>query len=121
MARSGGWADPVENAPGLVAWNTDKRYLAELAGRGVPVIPTRFLNDPGEVDGEDLRELAVASAALAAVPGDPLYARVDLVRLEDGSPAVIEVELAEPAFFCGLSPGSADRFAAAVFGRLLRA
>lgn len=47
------WADAVQgatrldNPAGLVRWNTDKRYLGELAGRGVPVVPTRFLA-PGE-------------------------------------------------------------------------
>jgi hypothetical protein len=35
------------NAPGVVAWNTDKRYLADLAEAGVPTVPGRFF-DPGE-------------------------------------------------------------------------
>jgi hypothetical protein len=30
------------NAPNVVAWNTDKRYLADLAAAGVPTIPSRF-------------------------------------------------------------------------------
>jgi len=30
------------NAPRLLAWNSDKRYLAELGGKGVPIVPTRF-------------------------------------------------------------------------------
>ncbi|MER7466149.1 hypothetical protein [Streptomyces sp. NPDC097981] len=47
------WADGVQgvtrldNPAGIVRWNTDKRYLGELAGRGVPVVPTRFIA-PGE-------------------------------------------------------------------------
>src|SRR6202048_5378250 len=28
------------NAPAVVAWNADKRYLLDLAGRGVPVVPS---------------------------------------------------------------------------------
>ena len=35
------------NPPGLVRWNTDKRYLADLASKGVPVIPAHFLA-PGD-------------------------------------------------------------------------
>lgn len=35
--------NPVE----VLAWNTDKRYLAELAAAGVPVVPTTFVA-PGE-------------------------------------------------------------------------
>ena len=35
------------NAPGAVAWNTDKRYLADLADGGVPTVPSSFFA-PGE-------------------------------------------------------------------------
>ncbi|HEV2060709.1 MAG TPA: hypothetical protein VGR11_15260, partial [Solirubrobacteraceae bacterium] len=31
------------NPPDVVAWNADKRYLAELAGAGVPTIATEHL------------------------------------------------------------------------------
>ncbi|WP_439680226.1 ATP-grasp domain-containing protein [Embleya sp. MST-111070] len=47
------WVDAVEavtrldNPAAPVCWNTDKRYLRELAARGVPVVPTRFVA-PGE-------------------------------------------------------------------------
>jgi glutathione synthase/RimK-type ligase-like ATP-grasp enzyme len=37
----------VLNSRAVVRWNTDKRYLDELAGHGLSVVPTRFL-DPGE-------------------------------------------------------------------------
>jgi hypothetical protein len=53
-----------------------------------------------------------------AVAGPLLYARIDLVALDDGRPAVLEVELAEPALFLPHAPGAADRFAAAVGARL---
>ena len=33
----------LANAPEVVAWNIDKRYLADLAEAGVPVVPSRFL------------------------------------------------------------------------------
>jgi len=66
-------------------------------------------------------EREVAARALAAVPGDavPLYARVDLLPSPDG-PRVLEVELVEPSLFLDLVPGAADRFAAAIVGRLRR-
>lgn len=35
------------NTPRLVGWNASKRYLAELDGWGVPVVPSRFVA-PGE-------------------------------------------------------------------------
>ena len=46
-----------------------------------------------------------------------LYARVDVVTLEDGTDVVLEVELAEPAFFLGTDPDAATRFAAEVARR----
>ena len=35
------------NAPDVVAWNTDKRYLLDLESAGVPTVPSRFFA-PGE-------------------------------------------------------------------------
>ncbi len=57
-------------------------------------------------------------AALAGVPDvgahldPPVYARVDLVRGDDGRSCVLEVELTEPSVFLDRSDGAADRFAA---------
>jgi glutathione synthase/RimK-type ligase-like ATP-grasp enzyme len=38
------------NPPAVVAWNIDKRYLGELEGEGLPVVPTTYVapnDDPG--------------------------------------------------------------------------
>jgi glutathione synthase/RimK-type ligase-like ATP-grasp enzyme len=43
------------NPGDVVAWNTDKRYLRDLAAAGVPVVPTRFL-EPGDDPGAWLPE-----------------------------------------------------------------
>lgn len=43
------WAESlpkVLNPASILRWNTDKRYLGDLAKAGLPVIPTRFL-EPG--------------------------------------------------------------------------
>ena len=59
-------------------------------------------------------ELAVARAALAAIPGgtDQLaYARVDLVPDAAGAPLLIELELTEPSLYLGYADGAAERFA----------
>ncbi len=214
----------VHNPPPVVRWNLDKRYLAELRERGVPVIPTRYAAsleevgaalaeattpevvvkpvvsagsrntgrftpaDPaarelgrrilgearevmvqpfaasvahaGEVslvlfDGElshafhkgpllapgggllggryqekvspieaspGQREVARCAGAAVREIGrerfgitEPLlYARFDVIELDDGSPALLEAELFEPSFFLFTGAGSAERFAAAV-------
>lgn len=59
-------------------------------------------------------ELALAARALAAAPMRALYARVDVVRGDDGKPMVLELELCEPSVFHAHAPGSAGRFAAAI-------
>lgn len=44
------WAESVPrllNHPDVVRWNTDKHYLLELEKRGMPIIPTTWL-EPGE-------------------------------------------------------------------------
>jgi hypothetical protein len=71
--------------------------------------------------------LAVVERTSAAVAGlvaerfdvaDPLlYARVDVVTLDDGTEVVLEVELAEPSFFLGTDPPAAGRFAASLIRR----
>jgi hypothetical protein len=212
----------LANPADLVAWNTDKRYLRELAAAGVPTIPTEWvepgaggwtgtatdvilkpaigagsvdagryrLDDPAEkrafeahlarltgagrtamvqpylravaavgeaalvflrgtaglrfshaatkgallagpdagVDGlyreETITprvatpvELAVAQRVLSAIPGGTdrlLYARVDLIPADDGTPLLIELELTEPSLFLGTDGGAADRAAEAI-------
>lgn len=45
-----GWARGVPrlaNAADVIAWNTDKHYLAELEAAGLPIVPTAFV-EPGQ-------------------------------------------------------------------------
>lgn len=220
-------AVPIHNPEAVIRWNLDKRYLRDLAERGVPTIPTRFAetreaveaalerhgdaevvvkpvvsagsrhtgrfraDDPaaralaqtiraeglavmvqpfatsvaegGELavvcfDGEPAhafrkgpllasgggllggtyqerirreepdeahrRAAAACAEAVRAhcaerlgVDRPLLYARYDLVRLDDGSPALLEAELFEPAFFLNVRPEAADPFRDAVLRR----
>ncbi|MFC4822020.1 ATP-grasp domain-containing protein [Dokdonella ginsengisoli] len=69
----------------------------------------------------DAEERALAQRALAAIAqrdaGTLLYARVDLIRDDDGAPRLLELELAEPSLFFAHAPGSAERFAQAILAR----
>jgi O-ureido-D-serine cyclo-ligase len=66
-------------------------------------------------------EIAVAQRTLAAMPfGKLLYARVDLIHDDDGSPRLLELELTEPSLFFAHAEGSADRFARAIVERARR-
>lgn len=214
------WVDRVAaltellNPPEMIRWNTDKRYLAELAEAGVPITPTEFvaagerarfpegdivvkpavgagsvdaasyrpdqrelaerhvarlhgagqvvliqpllasvaaegewplmffggrfshaankrvaLPQAGEVEGlfaaEDNTGHVATPAQIAAAQhavdlvtaqfGTPTYARVDLVRADDGEFCVLEVELIEPSLFLPYADDqAADRLAAAL-------
>ncbi|WP_344480561.1 hypothetical protein [Nonomuraea monospora] len=57
-------------------------------------------------------QVELAEKVLTAIPHVLLYARIDLVRLPDGRPAVIEAELTEPYLYLSHEPGAAARFAA---------
>jgi O-ureido-D-serine cyclo-ligase len=66
-------------------------------------------------------QLQCARTALSAAEqllGPTTYARVDLVPLADGTPALLELEILDPALFLEYQPAAADRFAA-VLERLL--
>ncbi|MFK7829284.1 MAG: RimK family alpha-L-glutamate ligase [Congregibacter sp.] len=54
-----------------------------------------------------------AAIALGAIEEILLYARVDLVRLAGGQPALMEMELIEPSLYFEQCVGSAEKFARA--------
>lgn len=218
------------NPAALILWNLDKRYLAELALAGVPVVPTTYAVDVGELEralganpsamvivkpvisagsrltgrfatgspaaldlgrqilaenlavmiqpfaesvdssgeigavmfdgaishsfrkgpllgdegrlrGDEYREVITpadlaederslvlrAQSVVRRIAVDRgwigssdelLYGRYDIARLDDGTPALLEAELAEPSFFFGIDPNAAQRFVDAVVRRL---
>ena len=83
----------------------DYRVQMHLGGSEAPVPPP---------DGA----IALAQAALAAAPCAAAYARVDLVRGNDGALSVIELELIEPALWLEHSPDQGASFAAAIVERV---
>jgi hypothetical protein len=88
------WADSVPrlvNPAPVVRWNTDKRHLRSLAERGVPVVPTSWL-EPGDAvalpsHGEFVVKPAVSAGARdtgrydAGDPGQLALARELAARL----------------------------------------
>ena len=58
--------------------------------------------------------IELAKAALAAAPAEAVYARVDMVRDDDGELAVIELELIEPSLWLQHAPDGGASFVAAV-------
>jgi glutathione synthase/RimK-type ligase-like ATP-grasp enzyme len=55
---------PLENAPALQLWNSDRRYLADLAAAGIPTVPTRFVA-PGAAAPELAGEVVIKPSVSA--------------------------------------------------------
>ena len=56
------WAGGVPrlaNPANVLRWNTDKRYLRELSGAGVPVVPTRWLDGAAALAGVEWDDVVV--------------------------------------------------------------
>jgi len=71
---------------------------------------TRFEPEPSR--------LALAETVIAALPERSLYARVDLLRIADGSLALMELEAIEPDLYPDMAPEVPARLADAVRERL---
>ena len=67
---------------------------------------TRFDPEPAQ--------LALAETVIAALPEPSLYARVDLLRIADGSLALMELEAIEPDLYPDMAPEVPARLAGAV-------
>ncbi|MEU2621021.1 hypothetical protein ABZ642_23265 [Streptomyces sp. NPDC007157] len=93
-----GKATRIANPAAVVRWNSDKRYLGDLAAAGVPVVPTRYLapGDPVELPSD--RDFVVkptfgAGARFAAryTPDEHGTAVRHLARMHDeGLTAVVQ-------------------------------
>ena len=86
-----------------VVWNTDKRYLDDLAARGIPVVPTVFVA-PGEEATADAvagsvvvkPSVGAGSAGAGLFHDDPAAASAHLASLHaDGRVAMIQPYLAQ--------------------------
>ena len=85
------WAESlptVLNPASVLRWNTDKRYLEQLAEAGLPVIPTRFL-EPGDAFAVPPAPFVIKPAISCSAkdtarytPGDAETAREHVHRLQ---------------------------------------
>ena len=92
------WTSQVANLlnpPAVVGWNTDKRYLVDLADAGVPTVPSRFFA-PGETVRIPTGEVVVKPAVGAGSAGaqrftDARAAREHAQTLQDsGNTALVQ-------------------------------
>lgn len=70
---------------------------------------------PGKADADEVELGAAAVAHLRERFGaTPLITRTDLVRAEDGTPCVLEIEAVEPNLYLEEAPGTVERLADAI-------
>jgi glutathione synthase/RimK-type ligase-like ATP-grasp enzyme len=100
---------------------------APILRRGTGLVDGPFAPERISPSTADAAQLGVVDAALevarqvARADGEDrplLYARVDLIADDTGSPVVLELELCEPSFFVEVDDDAAGRFASAVRDRL---
>lgn len=91
-------ATRLANPADVVRWNTDKRYLGELAAAGVPVVPTRYIapGDPADLPEDHeyvIKPTSGAGARFAAryAPGEHDTAGRQLARMHaEGFTAMVQ-------------------------------
>ncbi len=94
------WANSVANllnAPSVVAWNADRRYLEDLASRGVPTVPGQVC-----APGQQIRLPHAGPVFVAPTVGagacrfsDPSSAAAYIAELRQGGHSVV-VQTADP-------------------------
>jgi O-ureido-D-serine cyclo-ligase len=70
-------ATRLVNPPDVLRWNIDKRYLADLAGVGLPVIPTTFVASAADARRADLSGDIVVKPTVSAGSNDTARHRGD--------------------------------------------
>lgn len=62
-------------------------------------------------------EVELAKRTIASLDTTPLYARVDIIRTDDGKPVILELELVEPSLFLAFSNDAVQKFVDALLRR----
>lgn len=110
VATEGEW--PLVFLDGRFSHAASKRVALPEAG-SVEDLFAEETNAPHEATDEQVAVAQAAVEVVAARFGTPTYARIDLVRADDGTSCVLEVELVEPSLFLPhADAGAADRLAA---------
>ncbi|SDR71175.1 hypothetical protein SAMN04488570_0113 [Nocardioides scoriae] len=112
VATDGEW--PLVFLGGAFSHAASKRVALPRAG-AVEGLYAAETNAPHDATPEQVEVARAAVDLVSARFGVPAYARVDLVRADDGRFVVLEVELVEPSLFLPYAdPAAADRLAAAL-------
>ena len=94
-------ATALINSPALLRWNSNKRYLLDLAKRHVRVLPCLVVRPGAEVPWRDLELAGWRDLVVKPLVGASAW-------------QLMEAELIEPELFFHLVPEAADTFAQAI-------
>ncbi|RIJ69730.1 hypothetical protein D1871_21620 [Nakamurella silvestris] len=115
VAAVGEW--PMVFFEGSFSHAANKKVALPRAG----TVESLFAAETNRPHTASATQIVVAQAAVDLVSahlGTPAYARVDLVRDDDGGYCVLELEMIEPSLFLPYTDSAAvDRLVAAVIGR----
>src|SRR5262249_30975484 len=81
----------LANPAPVIAWNTDKRYLAQLGAAGIPIVPTEYLDPTGPAwtpssHGEVVIKPAVGTGSLSTGRDNLAAPRQRAVALRRAAP-----------------------------------
>ena len=95
--------------------------VAPIRRDGIGAAETMYDPDLVTAGEASAPEIETAHAVIAELErrfgSVPLYARVDLLQGDDGTPVLLELEAIEPNFYFHQAPGSAERLARATVAR----
>jgi glutathione synthase/RimK-type ligase-like ATP-grasp enzyme len=97
-------AAPVWNPPDIVRGNVHKRYLLELAARGVPVVPTTLVERGLSLSAGELAKVAQKIVIKPEVGAGSLNTRV--FTLPDPAAAIHLASITTPVRTPGTTPGT---------------
>ncbi len=103
---AGGYSHALRKVPKT----GDFRVQEQFGAKEVPVEP--------DAEARAVAQRTLAAIPLAFGPEPPLYARIDLLRDNEGRLALIELEAIEPSLFLSCAPDGGAALAAAVGRRL---
>lgn len=93
-------------------------FIDGIFSHAVQKAPFTSICGKGHAVRAEPAEVALGQRALAALAEVPLYARVDILRAEDGIDRVMELELIDPELYLRFDEESPRRLAAALLRRL---
>lgn len=87
---------PVVNDPRTIFWNMNKRYLGEMEARGLPMIPSAFVDAPCTTIDDLRTTLGTREIVLKPLYGGGGFDMRRVAAADDGAQVVADTHFAQP-------------------------